>query len=152
MSKSVEDGVGTRSSSLRREQLLLTLLAYCLCIAAFRGVIAYELATHGQGPQIIIGGVHVHHFVFGVALLMITLLVYRLTSGGKPRLRSFMTGVGLAMVLDETSLWLPIGPDGYWAIQNLFIVVIVGFILFWRMYLERRHASAELPSDDLEAA
>ena len=136
------------SYSLRRRLFLLTLFGYCISVAAFRGVIGFGEASVGQGPQVWIAGVHVHHFVFGFALLAITLLLYRLSDGGKPRLRSLMTGVGFAMVLDETSMWFPLGPKGYWAIQNLCVVILFGLFLARRFFAAGRQATDDFSDED----
>lgn len=146
--KSVDNGNVPRSNTLRRQQLLLTLLGYLLCVSLFRGVIGYREVLYGHGPQVMISGLHIHHFIFGLALLLVTLMVYRATNGGKPRLCSLMTGIGLAMVLDETSLWFPVGPEGYWAVQNLFVTVIVGVFLLFRAISAGGRAPVDVPPDE----
>lgn len=119
---------------LRREQLALTFLSYCIAVIFFRTLIFLQEVSIGQGPRIVVNGVHLHHFVFGVLLLLTALVVYRKAGKRRSCLRAALVGVGLGLVFDEISLWFPLGPDGYWAVQNFLVTVGVGIILFLRVF------------------
>ncbi|MBI2958619.1 MAG: glycosyltransferase [Chloroflexi bacterium] len=119
---------------LRREHLALTFLSYCIIVIFARSLVFFAQVSGGVGPQFILSGIHIHHFVYGIVLLLAALLIHKKSAGGRCGLRAMMVGSGLGLVLDETSLWLPPGPDGYWAVQNLLLVVVVGAILMLRVF------------------
>jgi hypothetical protein len=92
----------------------------------------------GRGPfrDASIGGVHVHHEVYGIFLLLGTGLVeltYR-PGGAWQHLLAVLFGVGAALTLDEFALWLHL-EDVYWSEQGrssidaVLIAVVVGALL-----------------------
>jgi hypothetical protein len=92
----------------------------------------------GRGPfrDASVGGVHVHHEVYGIFLLLGTGLVeltYR-PDGGWQDLLAVLFGVGAALTLDEFALWLHL-EDVYWtqegrsSIDAVLIAVVVGVLL-----------------------
>ncbi|MDO8673346.1 MAG: glycosyltransferase family 2 protein [Dehalococcoidia bacterium] len=114
---------------LIKEQRALTFLAFCVAVVIARSNVFYAEATRGLGPRVVINGIHIHHFVMGIALLLAAVFVYRKSQGERRCLRAILVGVGLGLVLDETSLWFPLGPDGYWAAQNFFVPLVACFFL-----------------------
>ena len=95
------------------EASTLATIAYFITLVVVR---AFVTATHGETrDSLLVGGVHIHHLVFGViAILVAGVLaldeVLRLT-------RAVLFGIGAALVLDEFALlvflkdvyWLPAG-------------------------------------------
>lgn len=119
----------------RREQAALTLLFYCISVIVWRGIIFYEeFIMHGIGPRVIVRGLHLHHFVLGMFFLTCAILLRLKAKEGRACLIAALTGTGLGLVLDETSLWFPPGPEGYWAAQNFIVVVAVGMVLLFRAF------------------
>jgi hypothetical protein len=110
---------------LRRERALFAAVAFALTIAITRtttGVLHAEGA--GSNGGVIVGGVHIHHFVFGIVLVLVTSLTWLLLAGIEPggrrwwfRFTAFVYGVGTALVLDEFALWLNL-KDVYWQKQG----------------------------------
>ncbi len=90
------------------EASLTATLAYFATLAVVR---SFTTVVRGDGAYLSIGGVHIHHLVFGVlALLVAGVLalddVWRMG-------RAVLFGVGAAMVLDEFAL-LVFLKDVYW--------------------------------------
>lgn len=134
------------------------LLAAVLFLATFVGV---RIVTHairgGIGPFFNVepGGIHVHHMIPGLLLLLLSGLLD--LSGRAMLARSALFGVGAALVLDEFALILNLA-DVYWQPQgreSIDAVVIMAAVLiiiglgagFWRAalsvaarYLGRRTA------------
>ncbi len=92
----------------------------------------------GRGPfrDASLGGVHVHHEVYGIFLLLLTGLVeltYR-PDGGWLNLLAVLFGVGAALTLDEFALWLHL-EDVYWSQQGrtsidaVLLATVVGCLL-----------------------
>ncbi|MFW3172159.1 hypothetical protein [Geodermatophilus sp. CPCC 206100] len=92
----------------------------------------------GRGPfrDASVGGVHLHHEVYGIFLLLGTGLVeltYRPDGAGRPIL-AVLFGVGAALTLDEFALWLHL-EDVYWSregrssIDAVLIALVVGGLL-----------------------
>ena len=104
----------------RRERMFLASLSFFLTFAATR------LATHAQRAsadpiQLSIGGIHVHHLVWGILLLLLvgyTWLIQVGTGSDGPsvrfgRITALLYGTGAALTLDEFALWLNL-EDVYW--------------------------------------
>lgn len=92
----------------------------------------------GRGPfrDMRVGGVHVHHQVYGIFLLLIVGTVeftYRPDTPMRHVLAVFF-GIGAALTLDEFALWLRLD-DVYWtkegrsSVDAALIAVIVGVLL-----------------------
>jgi hypothetical protein len=119
-----------------------------------RGIVAWMLAAFlatfvvtrvvtrliraGRGPfrDTTVGGVHVHHQVYGIFLLLgvgAAELVYR---PGSPwfEVLAVLFGVGAALTLDEFALWLRLddvyrGPEGRRSVDAVLIAVVIGALL-----------------------
>lgn len=61
------------------------------------------------------GGVHVHHLVFGIVLMMVAGIVSFAGSGTSPlyEICAFAFGVGIGLTIDEFALWVYLD-DVYW--------------------------------------
>ena len=92
----------------------------------------------GSGPvkDVFIGGVHIHHQVWGILLvLLVGLLEFRFQPESPwVELLAFLFGVGAALALDEFALWLYV-KDVYWteegkrSIDAVLVAVVVGVAL-----------------------
>jgi hypothetical protein len=127
--------------SPRRERVMFATLGFTLALAVTRGVTTV-LHKRGSGPNggIIVGGVHIHHFVFGmVGLLLLSygwLLLYGIDHRPSRRwfrLTAFGYGVCAALILDEFALWLNLR-DVYWERQgreSVEALATFGGLLLW---------------------
>jgi hypothetical protein len=106
-----------------------------------RGVTAV-LHYRGAGPNggILIRGVHVHHLVFGIVLMLLVGYVWLLlfavdveTHRVAFRVTAVAYGVAAALILDEFALWLNLR-DVYWERQGResveALASFAGFLLF----------------------
>lgn len=92
----------------------------------------------GRGPfrNTSVGGIHVHHQVYGIFLLLIvgTLEFTYRPSAPELHILAVLFGVGAALTLDEFALWLRL-EDVYWtkegrsSVDAALIAVIVGLFL-----------------------
>ncbi|WP_230313529.1 hypothetical protein [Nakamurella alba] len=94
----------------------------------------------GQGgllKDINIGGIHLHHQVFGILLMAITgILVFATTPEGVGRnVAAFVFGIGLSLAFDEFALWLHLddvywSPEGRQSVDAIFCVLcMIGFLI-----------------------
>ncbi len=73
----------------------------------------------GIGPfhNVSSGGLHIHHLVWGILLLLVIGYIWLIEAGTTSSLLSSVTaiayGVGAALTLDEFALWLNL-QDVYW--------------------------------------
>jgi len=83
------------------------------------------------------GGVHVHHLVFGIVLLMLTGFLGLATQPDSPwtEILSAGFGIGMGLTLDEYALWLHL-EDVYWTDEGrssvdavIFATLIGGLVL-----------------------
>lgn len=105
-----------------RRRLFLAALGFFLTLALARGA-AYA-AGRGIWPfhYIYIRGIHVHHLVWGILLLLAVGFGWLIeigtgTKGSSlfaSRLMSLLYGVGVALTLDEFALWLNLEEKVYW--------------------------------------
>jgi hypothetical protein len=120
----------------RRELVAWMLLAYLVTFLVTR------LVTHairsGRGPfrNASVGGVHLHHEVYGIFLLLgsgTAEFTYR-PGGAWANVLAALFGVGAALTLDEFALWLHL-EDVYWtregrsSVDAVLIALVVGTLL-----------------------
>jgi hypothetical protein len=130
----------------RRERVMFATLGFTIALAVTRGITTV-LHDKGAGPNggIIVGGVHIHHFVFGMVGLLLLAYVWLLLFGFADtpprrwfRLTAFAYGVCSALILDEFALWLNLR-DVYWERQGresvealaIFAGLLLWVVLIW---------------------
>jgi len=103
----------------RRERAFLAALGFLFTFATVRGI-TYSIRA-GKGPfmNLSAGGEHLHHYLWGIAMLA---GVGAVAVHGEERYRSHPTvamsyGSGLALIVDEFALLLDL-KDVYWARQG----------------------------------
>jgi hypothetical protein len=101
----------------RRERLFLASIGFLVTFAIVRGIT--HLIRAGIGPihNISSGGLHIHHLVWGILLLLgvgyVWLIEQGTGSGWLASATAFAYGVAAALTLDEFALWLNL-EDVYW--------------------------------------
>lgn len=105
----------------RRERQFLASLGFFVTFLVAR-IVTYSI-REGRGPlrDLWIHGVHVHHLVWGILLLLIVGYCWLIQLGGGAELASvrasrvtaLLYGAGAALTLDEFALWLNL-EDVYW--------------------------------------
>jgi hypothetical protein len=136
-----EDHVGWEPELLpaltgRRELVTWLVLGFLVTFLVTRFV-THAIRT-GRGPfrDASVGGVHVHHEVYGIFLLLGTgtaEFVYRPDGVGAGVLATLF-GAGAALTLDEFALWLHL-EDVYWSregrssVDAVLLAAVVGFML-----------------------
>jgi hypothetical protein len=108
--------------SERRERLFLASMGFLVTFGIVRTIT--HLIKAGVGPfhNVSTGGLHIHHLVWGILLLLLVGYVWLIQEGtGQSRFPSWFSrataivyGVGAALTLDEFALWLNL-QDVYWA-------------------------------------
>ncbi|HET9780431.1 MAG TPA: hypothetical protein VFR33_01515 [Candidatus Dormibacteraeota bacterium] len=105
----------------RRERLFLTSIGFTVTVLVVRTL---TLMIHvGAGPvhNVVAGGLHIHHLVWGILLLLAVGFVWMLEVGvgssWVASLTAIAYGVGAALTLDEFALWLNLS-DVYWKTQG----------------------------------
>ena len=101
----------------RRERLFLASLGFLLTFAIVRGITHLIRAGIGPFHNVSSGGLHIHHLVWGILLLLVVGYAWLIEAGTTSSLLSSLTalafGVGAALTLDEFALWLNL-QDVYW--------------------------------------
>jgi len=101
----------------RRERLFLASVGFLLTFGIVRGIT--HLIRAGVGPfhNVTSGGLHIHHLVWGILILILVGYVWLIEQGvGSNWIASvtaILFGVGAALTLDEFALWLNL-QDVYW--------------------------------------
>ncbi len=117
MLTSLKQIYGFHFQNERRERLFLASLGFLVAFAIVRGIT--HLIRAGVGPfhNVSSGGLHIHHLVWGILLLLVVGYVWLIEQGTGSNLLSSVTaiafGVGAALTLDEFALWLNL-QDVYW--------------------------------------
>jgi hypothetical protein len=107
--------------SERRERLFLASLGFAITFGIVRAIT--HLIKAGVGPfhNVSNGGLHIHHLVWGILLLLLVGYVWLIQEAtGQTKVPSWFSrgtavayGVGAALTLDEFALWLNL-QDVYW--------------------------------------
>ena len=86
------------------------------------------------GVSLIINGVHVHHFAYGIVLLALAgILALNGYHEKKLRVTSVVYGFGLGVAADEFGMWIHL-KDDYWIRQSYDAVVVVTGLLISIVY------------------
>jgi hypothetical protein len=120
----------------RRERLFLASLSFLVTFGVIRAIT--HMIRAGVGPfhnVTMSGGLHIHHLVWGILLLLVVAYVWLMEIGvGSSWMASATAiafGVGAALTLDEFALFLNL-QDVYWQVQgreSIDAVVIFAAIL-----------------------
>ena len=112
------------------------LVAFVVTFAVTR--VITNLIRRGRGPfrDMSVGGVHIHHQVWGIFLLLgvgTVELAYRPASPWFEVL-SVLFGMGAALTLDEFALWLRLddvywGPEGRRSVDAVLLATLVGLLM-----------------------
>jgi len=117
------------------EARLLSAIAFFATFLVVR-IVTHVLKAESGGGGLEIGGLHIHHVVFGIVLLLVFGVLD--VNGLLPRARAALFGMGSALVLDEFALVLNLA-DVYWAPQgreSIDAVIIFASVL-WLAFLGR---------------
>jgi len=119
----------------RRERLFLASVAFLITFGVVRGITLMIRAGIGPVHNVSAGGLHIHHLVWGILLLIVVGYVWLLEVGvgssWVASLTAIAFGVGAALTLDEFALWLNLS-DVYWERQgreSIDAVLIFGGLL-----------------------
>ena len=119
----------------RRERLFLASIAFLVTFGIVRGITHMIRANIGPFHNVTTGGLHIHHLVWGIVLLIVVAYVWLLEIGvGSSWVASITAiafGVGAALTLDEFALWLNLS-DVYWdqkGRESIDAVLIFGGLL-----------------------
>lgn len=101
----------------RRERLFLASVAFLLTFGIVRAITHMIRAGVGPFHNVTSGGLHIHHLVWGILLLLVVAYVWLLEIGvgssWVASLTAIAFGIGAALTLDEFALWLNLS-DVYW--------------------------------------
>ena len=108
----------------RRERLFLASIGFGVTFALVRLITHLIRADVGPFHNVTSGSLHVHHLVWGIAILLIVGYLWLIqvgtgvrSPGWFERLTALLYGVGAALTLDEFALWLNL-QDVYWERQG----------------------------------
>ena len=101
--------------SERRERLFLASVAFLVTFAIVRTITHLIKAGIGPIANITAGGLHIHHLVFGILILLGVGYLWLVAPAASwvTRTLAIAYGVGAALTLDEFALWLNLN-DVYW--------------------------------------
>jgi hypothetical protein len=101
----------------RRERLFLASLGFLVTFGIVRGITHLIRAGIGPVRNVTAGGLHVHHLVWGILILLgvgyLWLIEQGVGSSWVASISAIAFGVGAALTLDEFALWLNL-QDVYW--------------------------------------
>ena len=101
----------------RRERLFLASLGFLVTFGIVRGITHLIRAGIGPFHNVASGGLHIHHLVWGILLVLVVgyiwLIEEGITSSWLSSITAIAFGVGAALTLDEFALWLNL-QDVYW--------------------------------------
>jgi hypothetical protein len=101
-----------------KEQALWILIAFLLTFIIVRLITHTIRAERGPFRNVAIGGMHLHHLVPGIILIIVTgYLSNALHLRGPRTVVAIFFGIGAALTLDEFALWLHL-KDVYWSKQG----------------------------------
>jgi len=120
----------------RRVLLAWMLVAFLVTFLVTRAVTHAIRSGRGPFKDTSVGGVHVHHQVYGIFLMLFTGTAEFTYQPGRPwvHVLAVLFGVGAALTLDEFALWLRLD-DVYWtaegrsSVDAVLVALVVGGLL-----------------------
>ncbi|HKV87499.1 MAG TPA: hypothetical protein VJT78_05840 [Candidatus Dormibacteraeota bacterium] len=120
-----------------RERLFLASIGFLATFGVVRAITYLIRAGAGPFQNVSAGGVHIHHLVWGILLLLLVGYVWLrevgVGSSWIASLTALAFGVAAALTLDEFALWLNL-QDVYWNAvgrrESIDAVVLFGSLLF----------------------
>jgi hypothetical protein len=120
----------------RRALVAWMVLAFLVTFLVTRFVVRAIRTGRGPFRDASVGGVHLHHEVYGIFLLLVTGTAEFTYRPGAPGsyLLAVLFGVGAALTLDEFALWLHL-EDVYWSeegrssVDAVLVALVVGGLL-----------------------
>ena len=110
--------------------------AFVVTFAVTRTIVRLIRAGRGPFRDVEVGGVHVHHSVYGIFLILIAGTVEFAYGPGTPwqQVLAAVFGTGAALTLDEFALWLHLDdvywtPEGRKSVDAVLIAALVGLLL-----------------------
>ncbi len=101
----------------RRERFFLASLGFLVTFGIVRAITHMIRAGVGPFHNVTAGATHIHHLVWGIAILLVVGYVWLSETGVGSSWAATVTalafGVGAALTLDEFALWLNLR-DVYW--------------------------------------
>jgi hypothetical protein len=106
-----------------RRRSFLASVSFLITFAGVRILVSSIVHKAGPFGWVTVGGLHIHHLVWGILILLLVGYGWLLDLGQGhtemsifwSRLMSICYGVGAALTLDEFALWLNLAPDAYWS-------------------------------------
>jgi hypothetical protein len=106
-----------------RRRMFIASVSFLITFAGVR-ILVHRIVNHeGHFQWVVVRGVHIHHLVWGILILLLVGYGWLLDLGRShspmsiflSRLMAVSYGVGAALTLDEFALWLNLEPDAYWS-------------------------------------
>ncbi len=123
-----------------RRRMFIASVSFLITFAGVR-ILVHRIVNHeGHFQWVVVRGVHIHHLVWGILILLLVGYGWLLDLGRShspmsiflSRMMAIGYGAGAALTLDEFALWLNLEPDAYWSSSgrlSLDAVVFFGAVL-----------------------
>ena len=116
--------------------LLWLFAAFVVTFAVTRTIVRLIRAGRGPFRDTKVGGVHVHHHVYGIFLILVAGTIEFAYGPGAPwqHVLAVLFGAGAALTLDEFALWLYLD-DVYWteegrkSVDVVLVATLIGLLL-----------------------
>lgn len=123
-----------------RRRMFIASVSFLITFLGVRLLVSLVIHNHGPFEWVMVRGLHIHHLVWGILILLLVGYGWLLDLGRShsplsiffSRLMSVSYGVGAALTLDEFSLWLNLEPDAYWSQSgrvSIDAIILFGAIL-----------------------
>ncbi|MEX1909579.1 hypothetical protein L6241_14935 [Janibacter sp. Y6] len=109
---------------------MLAWVGFTLTFALARLVTGVIKIGDQDTGDVVVGGVHLHHYLWGIAIVVVAVAIYGLVDRSA-RTRSVMgaaLGVGVALIVDEIALLVTL-EDVYWTSEGWSSVAVAVIII-----------------------
>src|SRR5579863_7796056 len=123
-----------------RRRMFIASVSFFITFLGVRVLVRLIVHQHGPFQWVTVHGMHIHHLVWGILILLLVGYGWLLDLGWSHspmsiflgRLMAVSYGVGAALTLDEFALWLSLDPDAYWTREgrlSVDVVILFGALL-----------------------
>ena len=140
----------TRQDNGNRPMAVRMLLSFVGTMLGLRALTFGQQTHILPVPDVAGGGIHIHHFVWGIVILAVVGYCALMTPDPSSNVRlALLFGIGTALVVDEFALWLTLrdvyfDPEGAWSLElaGAVALTLLGNVV-WRFWTG--HAAPRTP-------
>ena len=121
-----------RLPNFSKKKSIVILISFILTFIIARIIVF--LIDHQVDPDLlgynIVNGRHIHHFTYGIVILVVTGFISLFIGNRGTRAWLFaLYGIGLGLLIDEFGIWLNLDPNYHQTVSIIAVLIVTTFLM-----------------------